>query len=92
VLTRDNPPRPRALAQALHATLSALYEALGDPAYNLVIHEAPLRDTCEDYYHWHIEILPRLATAAGFELGTGIWINSVLPEQAASYLRDFVPQ
>ncbi len=78
------------LAEALQATLKALYDALGDPAYNLVLHEAPLRDSCEDYYHWHIEILPRLATAAGFELGTGIWINTVLPEQAASYLREFV--
>jgi UDPglucose--hexose-1-phosphate uridylyltransferase len=92
VLTKDDPARLAALAQALHATLTALYEALGDPAYNLLMHEAPLRDSCEDYYHWHIEILPRLATAAGFELGTGIWINSVLPEQAASYLRDFIPQ
>jgi UDPglucose--hexose-1-phosphate uridylyltransferase len=78
------------LAQALQATLKALHDALGDPAYNLVLHEAPLRDSCEDYYHWHIEILPRLATAAGFELGTGIWINTVLPEQAASYLREFI--
>jgi len=81
----------RALAMALQATLGALYRALGDPAYNLVLHEAPLRDSCEDYWHWHIEILPRLSTAAGFELGTGIWINTMLPEDAAAYLRDFVP-
>jgi len=90
VLAGTDPSRLRPLAHALHKALKGLYDALGDPAYNLVLHEAPLRDTCEDYYHWHIEILPRLATAAGFELGTGIWINSVLPEQAASYLRDFV--
>lgn len=78
------------LAHALHTTLKALHRGVGDPAYNLVLHEAPLRDSCEDYYHWHIEILPRLATAAGFELGTGIWINTVLPEQSAEYLREFV--
>jgi len=80
----------RPLAEALRATLRALYQGLGDPAYNLVLHEAPLRDSCEDYWHWHIEILPRLSTAAGFELGTGIWINTVLPEDAAAHLRGFV--
>jgi len=78
------------LAYVLQSTLKALYDGLSNPAYNLVLHEAPLRDSCEDYYHWHIEILPRLATAAGFELGTGIWINSVLPEDSAEYLREFV--
>jgi UDPglucose--hexose-1-phosphate uridylyltransferase len=82
----------RPLAEALQATLGALYHGLGNPAYNLVLHEAPLRDRGEDYWHWHIEILPRLATAAGFELGTGIWINTVVPEAAAEYLREFVPK
>ena len=90
MLAPAGPGQVRPLAEALQATLRALYRALGDPAYNLVLHEAPLRDSCEDYWHWHIEILPRLSTAAGFELGTGIWINSVLPEDAATYLRDFV--
>ena len=78
------------LADVLRAILNALHRGLGDPAYNLVLHEAPLRDSCEDYYHWHIEILPRLSTAAGFELGTGIWINTVLPEDSAAYLREAV--
>jgi len=90
VFTAGDASEVEPLARALRTTLNALYHALGDPAYNLVLHEAPLRDSCEDYYHWHIEILPRLATAAGFELGTGIWINSVLPEHSAEYLRDFV--
>jgi len=85
------PDQVRHHAVALQETLSALYRGLGDPAYNLVLHEAPLRDSCEDYWHWHIEILPRLSTAAGFELGTGIWINTMLPEEAAAYLRDFMP-
>jgi UDPglucose--hexose-1-phosphate uridylyltransferase len=80
------------LARVLRTTLGALYRGLGDPAYNLVLHEAPLRDSCEDYYHWHIEILPRLATQAGFELGTGIWINTALPEESAAYLRDFISE
>jgi UDPglucose--hexose-1-phosphate uridylyltransferase len=89
-MASDGEDRMRRLAVVLHRTLRALYLALDDPAYNLVLHEAPLRDSCEDYWHWHIEILPRLSTAAGFELGTGIWINSMLPEEAAAHLRDFV--
>ncbi len=89
-LAPDRPEGMRLLAEALHTTLRALHQGLGDPAYNLVLHEAPLRDSCEDYWHWHIEILPRLSTAAGFELGTGIWINSMLPEEAAAFLRDRV--
>ncbi len=89
VLIPAGPDQVRPLADALQATLRALYRGLGDPAYNLVLHEAPLRDSCEDYWHWHIEILPRLSTAAGFELGTGIWINSMLPEDAAAHLRAF---
>jgi len=90
MLALGAPETVRPLAHALQATLGALFRALGDPAYNLVLHEAPLRDSCEDYWHWHIEILPRLSTAAGFELGTGIWINAMLPEQAADFLRQFV--
>jgi UDPglucose--hexose-1-phosphate uridylyltransferase len=89
VLIPAGPEQVRPLADALQRTLRALYRALGDPAYNLVLHEAPLRDSCEDYWHWHIEILPRLSTAAGFELGTGIWINAMLPEDAAAHLRSF---
>jgi UDPglucose--hexose-1-phosphate uridylyltransferase len=89
VLIPAGPEQVRPLADALQTTLRALYRALRDPAYNLVLHEAPLRDSCEDYWHWHIEILPRLSTAAGFELGTGIWINTMLPEDAAAHLRGF---
>ena len=79
----------KGLAVALRIALGALHDAADDPDYNLVLHEAPLRDSCEDYYHWHIEIAPRLSTPAGFELGTGIWINTVMPEDAADYLRQF---
>ncbi len=89
-LTPERPGAVQQLAEALQATLGALYRGLGDPDYNLVLHESPLRDRGEDYWHWHIEILPRLSTAAGFELGTGIWINTVVPEEAAEYLRGFV--
>jgi UDPglucose--hexose-1-phosphate uridylyltransferase len=91
VMVPGGPEEFRPLAEALQASLRALHQGLNDPAYNLVLHEAPLRDTCDDYWHWHIEILPRLSTAAGFELGTGIWINTTPPEEAAAFLRGFVP-
>jgi UDPglucose--hexose-1-phosphate uridylyltransferase len=44
----------------------------------------------QDYYHWHIEIIPRATKVAGFEYGTGFYINPVLPENAAQYLRDII--
>jgi len=90
ILDPSDEHRLVALAQAFSTALRAIYKAADDPDYNLVLHEAPLRDSCEDYYHWHIEIVPRLSTPAGFELGTGIWINTVMPEDAAEFLRQFV--
>jgi UDPglucose--hexose-1-phosphate uridylyltransferase len=78
------------LALVLENLFRAFYEGLSDPHYNVVFHSAPLRDSCEDYYHWHIEVLPRLTVQAGFELGTGIYINTVYPEEAAEYLRKFI--
>lgn len=57
-------------------------------AYNLIIHTAPFDTACYDYYHWHIEILPRLTRSAGFEWGSGCHINPLAPEEAAARLRD----
>jgi UDPglucose--hexose-1-phosphate uridylyltransferase len=56
-------------------------------AYNLIIHTAPFDTLPYDYYHWHIEILPRLTRAAGFEWGSGCFINPLAPEEAADRLR-----
>lgn len=82
-----DPWESRDLALAFEGVFTALYKGLEDPHYNMVIHSAPLRDSCEDYYHWHIEILPRLTVPAGFELGTDIYINTLFPEEAAKFLR-----
>ena len=57
------------------------------PSYNYVIHTAPPDGGETPHYHWHLEIIPRLAKMAGFELGTGVHINPVPPEAAASILR-----
>lgn len=78
------------LASVVNNLFGALYRGLNDPHYNVLFHSAPLRDSCEDYYHWHIEVLPRLTIQAGFELGTGIYINTTLPEDAASFLRKYL--
>ncbi|MGI6554211.1 MAG: galactose-1-phosphate uridylyltransferase [Bacillota bacterium] len=77
----------RALAAILKRTISSLSQALEDPPYNLVVHSAPYRMNEGQRYHWHIEILPRLTIVAGFEWGTGFYINPTPPESAAGYLR-----
>jgi UDPglucose--hexose-1-phosphate uridylyltransferase len=53
-----------------------------------MIHTAPLIDPPMEHYHWHIEIIPRLTRTAGFEWGTGFYINPVAPEPAAQFLRE----
>ncbi len=72
------------LAVELHWLLNRLDFVLDQPAYNLVLHAAPW--TGEDF-HWHFELLPRVTGIAGFELGAGMFINPVLPEEAAARLR-----
>jgi UDPglucose--hexose-1-phosphate uridylyltransferase len=74
-------------AQALGTTLRRLATALGDPAFNFIVHSNPLRDPPSASYHWHLEIMPALTQVAGFEWGSGFHINPVPPEEAAAFLR-----
>jgi len=84
------------LARLLKDILTRFKIGLDDPAFNLVIQTAPFRrsrknakwQTLDEDYHWHIEIMPRLARAAGFEKGSGFYICAIPPEAAAEYLRD----
>lgn len=77
-----------AAADALKTALAKLGGGLGDPAYNFFIHTAPTADGRRaPHYHWHIEIIPKTAIWAGFEIGTGIEISTTSPEAAASFLR-----
>ena len=78
-------------AEALGTTLRRLAAALGDPAYNFIIHSNPLRDATSPSYHWHMEIMPALTQVAGFEWGSGFHINPVPPEEAAEFLRNVAP-
>jgi len=75
-------------AKVLKTTLLKLYSKLNNPDYNYVIHTAPIKDEGEDYYHWHLQIIPRLTTPAGFEMGSGIFINVCLPEETAQFLKE----
>lgn len=77
------------LAEHLLDVLGRLRRCLADPPYNLVVHTAPRSlETPVPDYHWHVEVLPRLARVAGFEQGTGLHINPVPPEEAARLLRE----
>ncbi|MGD9896078.1 MAG: DUF4931 domain-containing protein [Candidatus Methylacidiphilaceae bacterium] len=82
------------LAEALRQVLRRLRKGLRKPAYNMILQTAPFHQTRvrewippEMEFRWHIEILPRLAQVAGFEYGTGFYINTTFPEEAASFLR-----
>lgn len=77
-----------ALARLLKETLGRLRRALDKPDYNFLIHTAPCREAPLDHYHWHLEIFPKLAHVAGFEWGTGFYINTTSPEESAKFLRE----
>lgn len=77
-----------ALASTLRAVIRRLNRALDNPPFNYFIHSMPVHETATSHYHWHLEILPQLARAAGFEWGSGAHMTSVAPEGAARLLRD----
>jgi UDPglucose--hexose-1-phosphate uridylyltransferase len=76
------------LAEVLKESLLRLERALENPPYNYIVHSAPFGQEDLELYHWHIEIIPRLTKMAGFEWGTGFYINPVPPEKAAQFLRE----
>ena len=85
----------QALAEILNTTLARLKAILVDPPYNVVLHQAPhpvhARKAWPDIdliFHWHLEVIPVLTRVAGFEWGTGSYINPVPPEAAAEFLRE----
>lgn len=76
------------LADAVQEALNRMFVVLDNPSYNFFIHTAPCDNINHDHYHWHLEILPKTSTWAGFELGTGIEISTLKPEIAAKFLRE----
>lgn len=89
------------LAVVFKQVLAGLKVSLNDPPYNALLHTAPFRHprakvgywrTISEDYHWHLELIPRLTRVAGFEWGSGFYINPTSPEEAARYLREAVDQ
>lgn len=76
-----------ALAEVFQKALLSIHRGLKNPAYNFYIHTAPCDGKDYQHYRWHIEILPKTATWAGFELSTGVEISTIQPEVAAEHLR-----
>jgi UDPglucose--hexose-1-phosphate uridylyltransferase len=76
------------LARCLRSTLARIERAVSRPPYNYLIHTSPLNARPLEHYHWHFEIIPRITRVAGFEWGTGFYINPVPPEHAAQFLRE----
>jgi UDPglucose--hexose-1-phosphate uridylyltransferase len=76
------------LAHTLRTVLAKLYHGLENPDFNYTIRSAPAEWVGVRYFHWYVSIIPRLTRVAGFELGSGMFINTVLPEAAAEFLRN----
>lgn len=76
------------LGVLLRDVLRRLHYGLNDPDYNYVVRSAPVHEPAFDYMHWYVAIVPRVTQVAGFELGSGMFINTALPEESAAFLRD----
>ncbi|MCX5706184.1 MAG: galactose-1-phosphate uridylyltransferase [Candidatus Omnitrophica bacterium] len=77
-----------ALASILKDTIARIKKVFVNLSYNYIIHTSPINgDGDVDYYHWHIEFMPKLTRVAGFEWGTGFYIDPTSPELAAQYLK-----
>ena len=77
-----------ALAELFSESLQRLCKCIPNVPYNYVLHTDPLRSGGLEYFHWHFEIVPKLTSIAGFEWGSGFYINPLPPEEAALFLRE----
>jgi UDPglucose--hexose-1-phosphate uridylyltransferase len=76
------------LGRVLRTVLAKLYMGLQNPDFNFTIRTAPAECVGVRYFHWYMSVIPRLTRTAGFELGSGMFINTVIPEEAADFLRN----
>jgi len=76
------------LALNLQSVLKKLHKGLNNPDFNYTIRSIPVHEYSSEYFHWYLSIIPRLSTAAGFELGSGMFINTSIPEDSAKFLRE----
>lgn len=76
------------LGRCLRTVLARLYYGLNNPDYNYSIRSIPTRDLHAEYFHWYLTIVPRVSKTAGFEIGSGMYVNTALPEESAEFLRN----
>ncbi|MBN2496496.1 MAG: galactose-1-phosphate uridylyltransferase [Deltaproteobacteria bacterium] len=76
------------LAELLRGTLRRLYLGLSDPDYNVILRMAPMAYERVHWFHWYVTIVPKVSRLAGFELGSGMYINTARPEDSARFLRE----
>ncbi|HOT29646.1 MAG TPA: DUF4931 domain-containing protein [Candidatus Ozemobacteraceae bacterium] len=81
----------RPLTQILQTILGKIYTSLNNPSFNFVVRSLAVKDAGATYFHWYISIIPRVGKAAGFELGTGMYVNPSIPETSARFLREASP-
>jgi UDPglucose--hexose-1-phosphate uridylyltransferase len=80
------------LAATLRTVLGKLYHGLNNPDYNFSIRSIPAREGQREFFHWYLTVIPRIVRTAGFEIGSGMYINTTLPEESARFLRDVRPE
>lgn len=83
-----NDAEVKGFASILKSTISKLYYGLNNPDFNYTIRSIPVKEDGKEYFHWYLTIVPRITLPAGFEVGSGIFINSSLPEESAEFLRN----
>ena len=83
-----NNPEICSLAKIMKDILTRIKVVLNDPPYNFLFHSSPFYEKDIRFYHWHIEIIPKLTKVAGFEWGTGFYINPTPPEDACVFLKE----
>jgi UDPglucose--hexose-1-phosphate uridylyltransferase len=81
-------PTLKDMAFVLRSTIRKIEKVLERPAYNFIVHTAPSQEPELEHYHWHLEFIPKLTKVAGFEWGTGFYINPTPPEESARFLRE----
>ncbi|HRX02196.1 MAG TPA: galactose-1-phosphate uridylyltransferase [Anaerolineae bacterium] len=82
-----SPVSIRRLAEICRDILRRFHFGLNDPDYNIVLRSAPVKAWYADHLHWYVSVIPRVTQTAGFELGSGMYINTALPEHSAAFLR-----
>jgi UDPglucose--hexose-1-phosphate uridylyltransferase len=78
----------RSLSEALKESICRIIRVLDNPAFNYIVHTSPVNGPAPEWYHWHIEIITRLTRVAGFEWGTGFYVNPISPEEACRRLKE----